>query len=57
MFCSYAGCDCIVPDQVENGCKDCELKLDRNGGASRPMNLSNAPQPPLALAMGSVNCH
>lgn len=28
MLCNYAGCDCIIPDQVENGCKDCELKLD-----------------------------
>lgn len=27
MYCNYAGCDCIVTDQIEDGCNDCELRL------------------------------
>lgn len=28
MYCNYAGSDCIIPLQVENGCEDCEVKRD-----------------------------
>lgn len=29
MYCKYAGCDCIVPTQAENGCNDCHLKINK----------------------------
>ena len=26
MFCQYSECDCVVVDQIENACADCELR-------------------------------
>ena len=26
MFCCYSGCECVVVNQIENACADCELR-------------------------------
>lgn len=28
MFCNYAGCECILPQQIESACNKCELKVE-----------------------------
>ena len=31
MFCNYAGCDCVVIEQISSACDDCTL---RNGSTN-----------------------
>ena len=53
MFCQYSECDCVVVNQIENACADCELRQK----AKFAELLSNMCEGSFEKCFGERNCH